>query len=453
MLEWPEADRRPLLLAAGLGAVLALVVLVQPFPQAAVAAAATAVGVLGLANRRLLLYLVPPAVALSPEIPVLGIPVRVEDLLMVPLVAGWAAHLLIYQDRRGTPLDRLLVGYATVGVVATVWGGLLGTAHFFTTNPLFSGPFHVLKRIEFVLLFLILADTLGTVAQARRFAYLVLASLAGLEVFALATFLSTRYLALAPAGSPVHEPGLAGMLIVALGLGLFPAASRGLKAGLAVLMLFSLGILPLTLGRNFTATTALVIAYVGLTQQRWALALLPVPWLVVRYLYPEHVLERLLSLQYLLTPDVTGGATQGAALLSRVIPPGYHGLLALGYSPLLGFGLASRPLGAIDSEYATQLFYTGLVGLALFLTLGRQLFRMAAQARVWAGDPSAQSLARGLQLALAAYAVFSIFSPSISAARAGGVFFLLAGVLAVLHRAGVDEAAGASSRGARALRG
>jgi hypothetical protein len=106
----------------------------------------------------------------------------------------------------------------------------------------------------------------------------------------------------------------------------------------------------------------------------------------------------------------------------------------LGYSPLLGFGLASRPLGAIDSEYATQLFYTGLVGLAVFVILGRRLFRMAAEAQALAPEPSTGALARGLQLALASYAVFSIFSPSISAARAGGLFFLLAGVLAVLRR-------------------
>ena len=89
-------------------------------------------------------------IALSPDIPFLKIPVRIEDLLMVPLAAGWLAHLCAFRERQRTSLDRLVVAYFLVGLLATAWGGYLGTVHFSELSKEAGASFHLLKRLEFV---------------------------------------------------------------------------------------------------------------------------------------------------------------------------------------------------------------------------------------------------------------------------------------------------------------
>lgn len=437
MLDRGFEDNRLLAVAIGIGALAALLLLAPWSPYTVFAALGAALAFLIVLNRRFALLLIPPAIALSPEIFIAGLPLRVEDMVIMVLAAGWIARLLVFQDRRRTPLDRLLLVYVGVAIASILWGAVIGTVALRSTDQLYSAPLHLLKRVEFVLLFLIIADTLVTTADVRRYTYILIASMLALNVFSLAQFLSNQYLALAPAGAPVHEPGLAAMLNIALALGLMPTARAPGRVLLGLIMVFSVAVLPLALGRNFVASTMLIMLYVGVFQHRWLLAMIPVPWLFVRFIFPEHILARYLTFRYALAPDITGFETQGAALISRVIPPGYHALLALGYSPVVGFGLASRPLGFIDSEYATQLFYTGLLGLLIFFILGVRLFRMAAEARRLAQDRVTAGLARAFQLALICYAIFSIFSPSISAARGGGLFFLIIGLLAVLHRAQV----------------
>jgi len=447
MIEGVAEDRTSLLLAMGLGGILALFLALHPPLQVGAGFLAVAVALLVFVNRRAAFYLIIPAVAISPEMPLLGLSVRVEDLLMIPLTVGWLAHVCVTKGRRRTPLDRVLIAYLAVALVGTVWGGYLGTAHFATLDKYVSAPFHLLKRFEFAFLFFILVDTLETPGEVRRYTYVLMASLVALSGFALVEFLSNQHIALAPAGAPVHEPGLASMINVALALSLLRVARPPAKVLLSAVILFSVAVLPLTLGRNFIATTGLVLLYVGLFQQRWILALLPVPWLMGAYLYPQHVVERVLTFEQAFAPDITGFQTQGAALISRVVSPGQYSLLALGYSPLVGFGLGSIPLGSMDSEYATQIFYTGLLGLAVFVILGARLFRIAREAVRAARDPVHVGLARGFQLVLAAYAIHSIFSPSISATRGGEIFFVAVGLLCVLHRS-LTQAPGETTAGA-----
>jgi hypothetical protein len=433
MMERIETDTRPLLLAMGLGGVIALALALLPAPQFLLGFVAGGVALLTVFNRRAALYLILPAIALTPEIRIAVIPIRIEDLLMVPLAAGWLAHLCIFKDRQQTPLDRLLLAYVAVGLLATLWGGYLGTAHFTALTKDYSAPFHLLKRVEFALLIFIVADTLNSAREAQRLTYMLMASMLGLSAYGLMTFLSSHFIATAPV-DPGHEPGIASMINVALALSLFTAAKPSAKLLLAAVLVFSLAVLPLTLGRNYIATTGIILLYVGLLQQRWVLATLPILLLIGLIFYPPHVIHQVETLQNALTPDVSGVPGEGASLLFRTLASGHFGLIALGNSPLLGFGLAALPLGHFDSEYGNQFFYTGLVGLAVFLMLGARLFRLTNETLRTAGNPLNAGLARGFNLVWIAYAAHSIFSPSISTNRGGAVFFVMAGLLVVLHR-------------------
>lgn len=446
------ADRTPLLVAVGLGAVIAASLTL--FPLMYVAAGFGAALIIGLCflNRLAVIFLLLPAVALSPEVRVLGIPIRAEDVLMVPLAAAWIFHLCVAKSRSGTAVDRVMIAYLLVAFAATAWGAALGTVHLATTEKDTSAVFHLLKRTEFVLLFLIMADTLTTTRQVFGIAAVLLGSLVALAFYGLTQYFANGLISAGPTGSPGHEPGLGSMLTIALGATMLPALRGPARGLLAAAMVFCLVTLPLTLGRNYLTTTLLLFLYVAIFQrQRWIVLLLPAAWAIGVVLYPSYVIDRILTLQGALAFDPTGAATQGASILSRLQPPSFYGLLALGHSPVLGFGLASIPLGFPDSEFVTQLYYTGLVGFAIFLTMGTRLFRMAREVVGDSKDAAAVALARGCLLIFVAYAIHSIFSPSISADRAGWFFFFAVALLAVLHRS--MNAAGrtdASQRGADA---
>ncbi len=393
--------------------------------------------VLAVLNPRAALFWIPPAMALGPELPVGRIFVRPEDLMMVVLVMGWALRR-VGQAREGTPLDAPLVLYVLVGIAATLWGAAIGKANLWSTHPWTASGFHALKRLELVLLFFVLTDTLRTLEDARRMTYVFMASLAALNLYAFGRFQETGHMALGPAGSPVHEPGLAAMLNVGLALGFLEASQRFRTSALfGGLMLGSLYVLPYSLGRNFLVSTLAMLLLVGLSRKRSLLLFLPIGWFLVPALFPEHVAARILSLREAFA-DVAYSEEYGSGVnLPKRFQPGlYYIAQALPQSPVFGWGLASVALGSVDNEYALQVVTTGLFGSLIFLWLVVVLVRTTRQAYRAArtSGPSALPLIAGLQNCLVGYGLYSLFSPSISAARAGVFFFLLVGLVAVVHR-------------------
>lgn len=127
-------------------------------------------------NPRVAIALIIQAIVLSPELP-LPLRLKAEDVLMVPLAAGWIAKLVATREREGSPLDRVLWAYFAVAVVGSAWGAYSGylttSTHLLKLNQYRSTPLHMTKRLEFVLLYLIVADAVAMVlledaAQRRR---------------------------------------------------------------------------------------------------------------------------------------------------------------------------------------------------------------------------------------------------------------------------------------------
>ncbi len=434
MIERAEANTTPLLLTVGLGGLIAVSLLLQPPFQGAIVFVAVGAFVLAFFNRRIALYVIVPAMALSPDLPVLGIPVRAEDLLMIALAAGWLAHLCVSKDRQRTSLDNLLVAYFLVGLVATLWGGFQGSVNLFTTDKGLSAPFHLLKRLEFVLLFFIIADTLRTPGEARGFAYGLIASMTVFNIYSLVNYRLNRIAAVGPLGiSGFHEAGVASMIAVPFAISLIPACKLPVRFLVGAVLALSLLVLPLTLGRSFIAITVLILLYVGLFRQRWVL-LVPALMFLGLSLYPSNVTNRIITLQHVLKQDFVAEYEDEVGVRFRTAPPLKFATEALAYSPILGFGMASVSLGEIDSEYGSQLYYTGLVGLGILLLLGLRALRMATEVAAAARDPVDAALARGCQLALMGYAAYSVFGASVSTTHIGGFFFAIVGLIAVLHR-------------------
>jgi O-antigen ligase len=88
----------------------------------------------------------------------------------------------------------------------------------------------------------------------------------------------------------------------------------------------------------------------------------------------------------------------------------------------------------MDTEYATRLFYPGLIGFGLFIALAARMFRMALEIVREARAPLDAPLANAYLSILIAVALFSTLSASLSPSRAGAFIFIVAGMLAALHR-------------------
>ncbi len=395
-----------------------------------------AYAILALLSPKAALLVLLPTVALAGEMRVGAVVLRPDDLMLTILVVSWLLRRLT-ERRAGTPLDRLLWAYVVVGAVATLWGAALGTADLSAIHQYSASGLHLLKRLQFVIYFFVLTDTVKSADDVRRFVYVFMASLAGLSAFSMRAFREAG-IALAPVGAAIHEPGLAAMLNVALALGLLVASKRvatSLVSG--ALLLGSLWVLPFSLGRNFIISTLAMLGLVATSRKRALLLILPIGWLLAPLVLPPDVIARTLSIRYAFTqtpPEPIPGA--GIYVPDRLGPGLTYGRRVLMSSPLFGWGLGSVALGSLDSEYANQFVATGAVGFLVFALLVRRIWRMGRETykAATAQDSGALPFVAGLQHCLLGYALYSLFSPSISAARAGMFFFTVLGLLAVLHR-------------------
>lgn len=379
-----------------------------------------------------------PVVAVAPEALVGGVLLRPDDLLMVVLVISWVLRRT-GGGRSPTPLDRPLVRYFLIGLVATAWGALLGTADLWSTSQVSASGLHLLKRLQFVLYFFMLTDVVRSISDVRQFTYVFLASLVALVLYGLGRFAETSYIALAPFGAAVHEPGLASMLTIALALGfLVTSRSAATSVGSGALLLGSFAALPFTLGRNFIVATMGLLGIVALSRKRALLLLAPLAWWLAPAILPAHVLARVSSIRFAFSPEEAALAPGWGSVYvpSRLAPAIARAWDVLTSSPLLGWGLGSVPLGSVDNEYATQLVATGILGSGILLALIMAIVRMVRDSHRLARQEqtSALPLLAGLTYCLLGYGFYSIFSPSISAARAGTFFFTILALLAVLHR-------------------
>ena len=401
---------------------------------------------LALLSPKAALFVILPTIALAPETQIGRVVIRPDDVMISILAISWGFRRLARIAGGTTPLDQPLIWYFVVGLGATLWGAAIGTADLTSAAKFSASGLHMLKRLEFVLLYFIIKDSIRSLADVRWLIYTFMASLAALSAYSLATFRLTGTIALGPSGSPIHEPGLASMLNVGLALG-FLVAPGGFARSLAMIaiLLGSLYALPFGFGRNYLSATLLMLAVIILWRKRSLVIPLSIAAMVISLagvaLFPKNVTERFLTLES--SFDQSPKASQlGVSISDRLAPGVGHGWEVLTSSPVLGWGLASIALGSIDSEYADQFIYTGILGFLVYAWVVIRIVRTARDAYQAAKDKNSPAvpLIAGLQHCLLGYALYSFFSPSISAARAGALFFTMLGLVAVLYREVVGTA-------------
>jgi hypothetical protein len=320
-----------------------------------------------LIDLRITLLGVVPAMVLLPELP-LAIPLRTEDLLMAPLAAAWLARLALRRERwPATPLNAPIAAVVVVELLALLWGAYRGTASF---DPMvYSGTFFFLKTVEVAFLYFIVVSALRSERDVHLFTYLFCAAAAALGIWGVIER-AGREIGLAITG-PEGQSGysLLGLTFVVLLATIVSLIVTERPRGARVLL--GLAALPVAYSLVFTFSRQ---SYVGAVAALGILAWtrgrrLLIPALVVALALPAlvpAVVEQRAASIVTGAPDLRAGVGPYATrvhAVERRLPE------VLGTSPLLGLGPAALPPGFLDNQYLLTLYYSGIIGLVVFLWL------------------------------------------------------------------------------------
>ncbi len=329
---------------------------------------------------------------LSPEITVAELPrravvLRVDDFLLVTIFLVWLVKTSL-QKGLGffvkTPLNRPVLAYAVICLLATAKGALFGDI------SATRGAFYVFKYIEFFFLYFMVANLLETKRQARL--YLWAGSLTAVIVclFAYAHIgkvprLYAPFDSIPGSGGAGESATLGGYLLIVMSvcLGFFTQMS-GLKNAVLSLGLLGFCLTPFVLTLSRASYAAFIFSVLGvvLFGRRKSVLLLSSA-VLMGILFPhvspglyEAMMERLrqtfqLPYDHLKVAGWEIGLEASAA--QRVNSWVYAFTLWLPKHPFLGHGVTG--VGLVDAQYPLVLGETGLFGFAAFLWLLGSLFR------------------------------------------------------------------------------
>jgi hypothetical protein len=363
--------------------------------------------------------------ALSPEVSVGGLDdLRLEDFLVPALAISWAGRSMLQRDEAtpsliGTPA----MVAALICLLATLAGSALGS-----TQPRTAG-LHLMKYAEYLLIYLLFANNVRTREQFRALAAFTLIAAVASAVSSIPDSGTASPRLTGPQGETANVFGGYLALHIALALGFFlNSRERGLRlwaAGAAVVLAYPL---LLTYSRSAFTALAAVCTFHAFAKDRRLLIILGITGLLLPVIAPDAIWQRLLSISGLASGDEPSSWTSRVYAWSIYVPR------VLEESPLLGFGIASQPLGEIDNEYVRVLVDTGLAGLAAFLWIlsrwGRAALRLPDALPAGTAE---RGFAVGYGLAFGAMLVHAIASTSFTAIRTMEAFMVMSGLFAALH--------------------
>jgi hypothetical protein len=386
--------KKPAYIIAASGAALALatgLAVGQLGVLGAVGLAGMGIAVAAFVDLRITLLAIVPAMVLLPELP-LSIPLRTEDLLMVPLAGAWLARLALGRERwPSSPLNRPLAALVLVELTALLWGAYRGTAGL--SPALYSSSFFFLKTVEVVLLYLIVISTLRTKRDLWLFTYVFCASATVVGVWGILErgTLAAEESITGPAGQGGYSLlGLTLVVLLAVLVSLFlTQRSRAMRVLLALAAAPVVYSLLFTFSRQAYVGSAAAIATLAWVRNRRLIIPALLLALALPFVVPEVVEERAASI--VTRTDPKSGADPYATRLHAVQRLAPEVLLD---RPFLGYGPAAVPPGYLDNQYLLTLYYTGLIGLGVFIWLLWTALRTA-----YASYHSLSGSSRGLALA------------------------------------------------------
>ena len=420
--------------------------------------AALVLFVLSFVRTEFALYLMVFSMLLSPEITTSygglaerrDVTLRTEDFVLLIIGFSWLAKTAVNKELglvAKTPLNRPIVAYIAVNMMATLLGYLMGSV------KTAAGYLYVLKYIEYFVVYFMVVNNLRDRAHARRLLAAAMVTAAVVSIIGLTQIPSGQRVS-APFEGETGEPNTFGgylvfMMAIAGGIAL-ETTSLTVRARFAALVGLMAVPFAFTLSRaSYVGILPAYGALLALTTRRRALValllivLVCLPLLVM--IAPASVTNRIL---YTFQPE----ANQPTVRLGKVglDPSTSARILSLRQAllgwldrPILGFGVTG--FGFMDAQYARVLVETGIVGLLCFIWLLWSVISAARAAHLKMVDPFDRGLAMGFIAGTFGLLAHAIGSNTFIVIRIMEPFWLFAGIVLMLP-VFVREEAGVSSR-------
>ena len=416
--------------------------------------AALVLFVLAFVRTEFALYLMVFSMLLSPEITTTygglaerrDVTLRTEDFVLIIVGFSWLAKTAVNKELglvAKTPLNRPIIAYIAINLIATLLGYLLGNV------KTAAGYLYVVKYIEYFVVYFMVVNNLRDRAHARRLLTAAFVTAAVVSIIGLTQIPSGERVS-APFEGETGEPNTFGgyllfMMAVAAGIAL-EVPWLAMRARLTALVGLMAVPFAFTLSRaSYLGVLPAYLALLALTRRRRALlALLLIavvcsPLLLV--VAPASVVNRVL---YTFQPE----ANQPTVRLGKVglDPSTSARILSLRQAlegwldrPILGFGVTG--FGFMDAQYARVLVETGIIGLLCFVWLLWSVLKSARAVHLQATDPFDRGLAMGFIAGTFGLLAHAIGSNTFIVIRIMEPFWLVAGIVLMLPVFVGEEAA------------
>jgi O-antigen ligase len=407
--------------------------------------AALIIAIASFLSAEVALYMLIGSMLLSPEFIVgdivgkatigRGITLRFDDILLIIIGFSWFLKTAIRKELGlflRTPLNRPIVYYVTVCLVATLFGLMMGRVRGLT------GFFFVLKYFEYFIVYFMVVNHLRDKRQIERFVMAMLIVSVIVCIVAIAQIPGGGRVS-APFEGEVGEPNTLGgylvlMLSITLGLLLTYGSTKqkGLFVTLTVLIMISL---LATLSRSsWLALGPMLLALIYFSKKKMVI-LVPLILIAVLspFILPANVKKRALftfTQRQERGQIEVGGLRIDTSASARL--RSWKNVLTRDFikHPILGYGVTGYSF--LDAQYPRVLAETGLVGFVFFVWLLAAVFKNALYAYRNTSDPLFSGLSLGYLAGFVAMLAHAIGANTFIIVRIMEPFWFVAGMVIMI---------------------
>ena len=378
-----------------------------------------------------------------------GITFRTEDFVLLVIGFSWLAKTAVNKELNliaRTPLNWPILVYVATTLGATLLGSLTGTVNW-------SGYFHVLKYVEYFVIYYMVVNNLRDREHGWRLVGAAFITAAIVSVIGLAQVPSGERVS-APFEGEIGEPNTFGgyllfMMAIAAGIA-FETENTRRRAQCLIL----LGVMAVpfffTLSRaSYLGVIPAFLVIASLTtRRRFAVGLILLGLVtspVLIFVAPKSVKDRVTytfkeekGSDTVRLGKVAFDPSTSARLLSFK-----SALAGFVQRPIFGWGVTG--FGFMDAQYARVLAETGLVGLAVFLWLMWKVGRHALDVYATRGDPEERGLVLGFLAGFAGLLVHAFGSNTFIIVRIMEPFWLITGIVMMIPALEAKERAAAAA--------
>ncbi len=380
------------------------------------------------------------AMLFSPEFMVGGaaiaeraVTIRASDMLIIAIGFGWMAKLAIKKELGmlvRTPITRQIIIFSIIITLATLQGILLGTV-----IPQ-RGFLFLLKRLQYFLIFFMVINNIRTENGARLGTLLFLVAGVIIAIVGIAQQILYRGAEVTAGGITstfgVGEANTLGgflvlelLLIICLFRIYRNPRARLLLCGAFLIVFYSL---LLTHSRGSYISFAVAIVAISFLTKRARVAVTVFAVIVIAVIMaPREITEEIASIRGVIpglgvrAPSWDARVDAARASIPKIIK-----------YPVLGTGVSSVRLDAIDIQYFHEARETGLIGLGGFLFLLLSIYRMGFRLTKDSKDIFIETFGIAFLGGLIGLLVHSFTSATFYTIRTMEPFWFLTGLAAVL---------------------